>query len=215
MKKTTGITSGLILVCYGSKIEAVELDSERFNAKDVKHGYNYGIDKFYGQGDFENARKSGTAAAFIISQAPEYRRVIKIDSGYIYKTNKAACLIDNGGNNLDETRNALQRRLNAFKAKRRATEAANKDYTADVARVRQAFEVLRALLIQSISIAQSSEDYSKIGNVAGWPLRSLAADIRDIERHTKANDFPSVQRATEAISGALSDIQKLQTALKA
>lgn len=213
IERATGVTSGLMLVCHNREMKAVELNNGRFNAKDVKRGYSYKIDTLFGQGDFEESRKSGTAAAFIISQAPEYRREIKIDTGYRSYSNKASNLIDKCGNDLEETRRALQWRLRSFKADKLAREAARKDYTADVARIKADFEALRGALIAAIASAETSSDYSRIGRVAGWSLQSLAADVRDIERHAMANDFSSVQVANMAIQKALEKIAELNREL--
>ena len=214
IEKATGITNGFLLACHGKELKAVELDRGRFRANDVKRGYNYNMDTFFGHGSFEEARKSGTMAAFIISQSPEYRREVNYISESIYYRTPVAVL-DKCGNNLTETRRALQCRLNAFKTKRRAEEVASKDYTADVAEIKTKFEALRAALVEAIKSAETLNDYSRIGKVSGWSLQSLAIDIRNIENHVKANDFKSVEMATTAISGALADIKKLQLALTA
>ena len=214
IEKTTGVTSGLLLVCCSGGVKAVELNSGRFNAKDVKQRYEYSIYNFFGQGDFESARKSGTAAAFIINQASEYHRTIK-EVPYSRYYSNSTIITDKGGNDLTETRRALQDRLRAYKAEKRAREASTRDYSADVAKIKEDFEVLRGSLVEAIKNAETSSDYSKIGSVAGWSLRSLTDDIRNIERHAKANDFASVEHATKAISEALADINKLQLALTA
>jgi len=213
IEKATGITNGFLLACYGKNLKAVELDRGRFRANGIKRGYNYNMDTFFCQGSFEDARKSGTAAAFIISQAAEYRRVIANDTRVRYYSSRPDHQLDKGGNNLDETRAALYCRLRAFKTKRRAAEAASKDYSAEVAKVRASFDVLRASLVQAITGAQSSEDYSRIRKASGWSFQSLADDVLNLEKHAKANDFASVEQATKAISRALEEIVKLQNEL--
>lgn len=55
----------------------VKLNSGKFEAKDLKCNYDYHIDTFYGQGDFEQKRKSGETATYIIQQDKKYHRKIK------------------------------------------------------------------------------------------------------------------------------------------
>lgn len=69
IKKATGHTEGILLVCCRSDMNAVKLQrGGTFAAKDLPRFT--GARHFYSQGDFENARKSGTSAVFFSQRIP-------------------------------------------------------------------------------------------------------------------------------------------------
>ena len=77
IEKATGSDSGILLVYTRGEIRVCEMMCGDFYAKDLKGKYAYGIDKFYTKGNFEEVRKSGNAATFVIQQEKTIYRKAK------------------------------------------------------------------------------------------------------------------------------------------
>ena len=210
--KATGESNGILLVCVNGYVKVCEMNGGKFDAKDLKAGYEYKIDTFYGQGNFEDARKSGTAAAYFITQNKEYRRTVKEICRH-YGIDRAE--YDKCGNNLTETRRALQQRLRVYKTDKRAGEAKAQDYTADIAEIKACFSGLKARILTMLASAETCADYDRLDDVTNYNLTRLVRDIENITKHAEKKDFASVEQAKSAIFKAKNTISKLQAKLSA
>ena len=213
IEKAFGVTSALIMVCHAARLSVVELNQGKFCANDTRHGTNYIVERFCSQGDFEDVRKSGNSAAFIINQDITYRRKVKEavrSYGYSKPDEYDKC-----GNNLTEVRRQLSRRLSAYKTAKRQREAASRDYTAEVAEIKSRFAGLKTEIIVALTNAETPDDYKKVCDVQDFRFPWMVRDIQAIEEHAEANDFSSVQAATTAINNVLETIAKIKAKLAA
>ena len=210
--KATGECNGVLLVCDNDNVKVCEMNSGKFDAKDLKGRYDYKIDTFYGQGNFEDTRKSGTAAAYFVTQNKEYRRAVKEICRY-YGADYPE--YDKSGNNLTKTRSALKQRLRAYKADKRASEARAQDYAADIEEIKACFAELKARIIAMMTSAETYADYDKLDDVTNYNLTWLVRDIESITKHAAEKSFSSVEQAKNAICKAKDTIVKLQAKLSA
>ena len=208
IEKAFNVSSALLLVCNDRKLHAVKLADGRFYANDIKRGYNYEIDTFTSQGTFEEVRKSGNSAAFVINQDKKYRRKVKErEEPSRWRYNKPD-EFDKSGCNVTEAIMLLNERLRKYKYEKRLMEAKQTDFSANLAEVKAKFAKFKAELIKAITNANTSEDYRRIGNASDYTLGWLVRDIDELERHVKANDFKSVQSAKKDFDSALNGISK-------
>ncbi|OQA46790.1 MAG: hypothetical protein BWY46_01971 [Firmicutes bacterium ADurb.Bin300] len=210
--KATGASNGILLVCVNDYVKVCKMNGGKFDAKDLKAGYEYTINTFYGQGNFEDARKSGTTAAYFITQNKEYHRTVKEICRH-YGIDRAE--YDKCGNNLTETRRALQQRLRAYKTDKRASEAKAQDYTADIAEIKAYFSELKARILTMMASAETCADYDRLDDVTNYNLTWLVRDIESITEHAAEKSFASVEQAKNAICKAKDTISKLQAKLMA
>jgi DNA-directed RNA polymerase subunit F len=210
IEKITGSTNALLLLSNNGKMKIVELNSGRFNANEVKKGwYKYNIGTFFRQGDFEETRKSGNAATYIIQQDKQYRRVIKEKQG-------RTCIYINGRSRyfdeMSETEIAqyeLSKRLDLFKANKRKAEAQAIDYTATITTIEKEFATLKTEIITRLVNAEKYEDYDTITDVTNYELCWLVRDISDIKALANTKGFSSPQQAQKSIEKVRATISKM------
>lgn len=208
IEKAFNVSSALLLVCADDELHAVALNNGKFCANDMRNGYGYKIDRFTTQGTFEEVRKSGNSAVFVINQDKKYHREVKRrEEPSRWRYNKPD-EIDKSGCNVTEARMLLNERLRKYKYEKRLQEAKQTDFSAGLAEVKAKFAKFKAELIKAITNASTSEDYRKIGKASDYTLEWLVRDIDDLERHVKANDFKSVQSAKKDFNDALNGIEK-------
>lgn len=209
--KASGENTGILFIVDGEDIKVCELKKGTFEIKDLKGNYKYDIDYFFSKGDFESVRKSGTTAVYFVSQNKKYLRPIK-EKRNVYYGNRQ-CEYDKCGNNLTEAHEALNRRLQAYKKNKRASEAQAHDYTADIAEITEAFKKLKELIIEKMINAKTYVDYSKLDDVTNYKLTWLVRDIEDTSKHAAEKGFSSVEQAKYAINNVKETITKLYTKL--
>lgn len=127
----TGSNNGILLVCKGTEVRCVELNTGKFEVDAPIDKYKYSINEYYAKYDFEADRKSGKLGVFIIQQSNEYKREVKRTSTsyrYSYSNNE---IFDKSGCNLTETREALHYRLRKYKDDKRKKEVDAISYEAD------------------------------------------------------------------------------------
>ena len=208
LEKAFNVSSALLFVCHDDKLHAVKLADGRFYANDIKGRYDDRIDTFTSQGTFEDVRKSGNSAVFVINQDKKYHREVKRrEEPSRWRYNKPD-EFDKSGCNVTEARMLLNERLRKYKYEKRLQEAKQTDFSANLAEVKAKFAKFKAELIKAITNASTSEDYRKIGKASDYTLEWLVRDIDDLERHVKANDFKSVQSAKKDFNDALNGIAK-------
>ena len=217
LEKATGSDSGILLVCARDSMRLCEMNHGRFNAKDLRRGYNYNIDDFYGQGDFEAVRKSGYTAVYIIQQDKQYIGTPKPDGrGGVNYYRREDPVIDKSGCNVTEARSELERKLRQYKIEKRAREAAEVDYTQDVLEITESFAELKAELITRLTNAETSGDYEKVTDVVGYSsLTWLVRDIESIKKCATSKGFSSVSSARDAIDKSKTKIAELKGKLVA
>ena len=208
IEKAFNVSSALLLICDDDKLHVVALNNGKFCANDMKSGYSYSIDRFTTQGTFEEVRKSGNSAVFVINQEKKYRREVKRrEEPSRWRYNKPD-EIDKSGCNVTEARMLLNERLRKYKYEKRLQEAKQTDFSAGLAEVKAKFAKFKAELIKAITNASTSEDYRKISKASDYRLEWLVRDINELEKHVKANDFKSVQSAKSDFDSALKGISK-------
>ena len=77
IKKITGSNNGILLVCKGTEVRCVELNTGKLKIEVPRDKYKYSICNYYAKYDFEEDRKSGKLGVFIIQQDAEYKRGVK------------------------------------------------------------------------------------------------------------------------------------------
>lgn len=208
IEKAFNVSSALLLVCDDDELHAVALNGGKFCANDMRNGYGYKIDRFTTQGTFEEVRKSGNSAVFVINQEKKYRREVKgREEPSRWRYNKPD-EFDKSGCNISEAKRQLDNRLRKYKYEKHLNEAKRTDFSARLSEVKTKFSEFKAELIKAITSANTSEDYRKIGKVSDYGLEWLVRDINELEKHVKANDFKSVQSAKSDFDSALERISK-------
>lgn len=212
INKATGYNTGVLLVSDGQGIRVCKMEKGTIKVEGFNSGYKYNFDTFYTKGYFEDVRKSGTAAVYFIYQNDEYIRKIKEkrDNNY-YSSRK--CEYDHGGNNLTETREELNRRLQAYKRNKRLREAQAQDFTTDITEITELFARLKVLIIEKMTSAKTYTDYDKLDDVTNYNLTWLVRDIESVTQHAKEKNFSSVDQAKYAINNVKETITKLYTKL--
>lgn len=215
IEKETGSNTGILLVYSKNDMKVCELNNGKFYAKDLRKIYNYNIDTFYGQGDFETERKSGTTAMYVIQQEKQYIGKPKPEErrsySYSYRQNEPK--LDKSGYDLTEVRTALSYRLNKYKTEKRAREASEIDYTQDIADIENSFASLKNEVITALTNAKTSNDYDKIRNVVDYNFVWVVRDVENIKRQASEKSFSSVESAKNKIEEVKEKIAKFRSKL--
>ena len=213
IEKAFNVSSALLLVCNDRKLHAVKLADGRFYANDMKSKYCYEIDTFTSQGTFEEVRKSGNSAVFVINQDKKYRRAVKEREDPSRRRYNKPDEFDKSGCNVTEARMLLNERLRKYKYEKRLQEAKQTDFFENLAEVKAKFAGLKAGLITALTIAETVQEYDRLSDAIGYTLTSLVNDINSLERHTEQRDFDSVQSAKKSFGYALERIEKIREKL--
>ena len=215
IEKVIGSNNALLLMSNDNELHAVKLNHGKFQAKDIKGGYEYNIDYFYSQGDFESKRKSGEAAVYIIQQDEQYIREIKEkDSG------RTGMYINNRMRYLDEMSESeiaqiqLRKRLEIYKANKRKAEVQSTDYTAEIIKIEKEFSILKTEIISKLTNANTYEEYDLLSDVMDYKLVYLVRDIARFKNNAITKAFTSNQQAQDSINSIHSTITKLWSIIK-
>jgi DNA-directed RNA polymerase subunit F len=209
IEKVTGSNNALLLLSNNDNLHVVKLDYGKFQAKDLKGKYGYNIDTFYSQGDFENKRKTGNTALYIIQQDKQYQRIIK------EKTGRISAYINGRTRYLDEMNDSelaqiqLKERLRVYKANKRKAEAEATDYTITVKTLENEFALLKTEIISRLVNANKYEEYDILSNVMNYKLSWLVRDIASFKTKVIAKGFTSPQQAQDSINGIKLTITKM------
>jgi hypothetical protein len=210
IEKITGNSNGLLLITDDDDMNIIKLNSGKFEAKDLKCNYDYHIDTFYGQGDFEQKRKSGETAAYIIQQDKQYHRKVKEKS-----TGRTGIYINNRMRYFDEMTESeiaqynLKRRLEIYKANKRKAEAQTIDYTTDINTINNEFKTLKTEIISRLTNAETYEEYEVISKVTNYKLSFIVRDITRFKNYAINKEFTSVKQAQDSINNIKSAIAQL------
>lgn len=208
IKKITGSNSGILLVCKGTEVRCVELNTGRFGIEVPRDKYKYLIDDYCVKYNFEADRKSGKLGAFIIQQDAKYKREAKRTSSFSYYGNSSSDEFDKSGCNITETRRELRYRLNNYKADKRKREVDSISYEADLKEIKKMFQTLKEKLLVKLSEAKTSKDYKNIENIFDYRFAWMVKDIENFETNVTQNKFRTVKEATDDIAGLKEQIAK-------
>lgn len=201
IKKITGSNSGILLVCKGTEVCCVELNTGKFEVEVPRDKYKYSIDDYYVKYNFEEDRKSGKLGVFIIQQDEKYKRgVERTYSSSYYSSNSSSDEFDKSGYNITEARQALKYRLNNYKADKRKREVDSISYEADLKEIKEMFQILKKKLVLRLSEAKTSGDYKNIESVFDYSFIWMVRDMEDFETKVMHNNFSTVQEATNSIT---------------
>lgn len=215
IEKIIGSNNALLLMSDDNELHAVKLNHGKFQAKDIKGGHEYNIDYFYSQYDFENKRKSGEAATYIIQQDEQYIREIKEkDSG------RTGIYINNRMRYFDEMTESeiaqynLKKRLEVYKANKRKAEVQSTDYTTEIVKIEKAFATLKTEIISRLTNANTYKEYKMISDVTDYKLVWLVRDIAEFKNNAIKKAFISNKQAQDSINSIHSTITKLWSIIK-
>lgn len=213
IKKITGSNSGILLVCKGTEVRCVELNTGKFEIEVPRGKYKYSIDDYYAKYSFEEDRKSGKLGVFIIQQDAKYKREVKrISSFSYYYSNSSSDEFDKSGYNITEARQALKYRLNNYKADKRKREVDSISYEADLKEIKEMFQILKKKLVLRLSEAKTSEDYKNIESVFNYSFTWMVRDMENFETKVTQNNFSTVEEATNSITNLKEKIkEKIKT----
>ena len=201
IKKITGSNSGILLVCKGTEVRCVELNTGSFDVEAPRDKYKYSIDDYYAKYSFEEDRKSGELGVFIIQQDTEYKREVKrASSSYYYCNNSNSDKFDKSGCNITETRRALQYRLNNYKADKRKREVDSISYEIDLKEIKEMFQELKEKLLLKLGEAKTSEEYGNIKDIFDYKFVWMVGNIEKFETKVTQNKFRTVEEATDSIT---------------
>lgn len=215
IEKIIGSNNALLLMSDDNELRAVKLNYGKFQAKDIKGGYKYNISYFYHQGDFEDKRKSGEAAVYIIQQDKQYYRTIKEKSN-----GRTGMYINNRMRYLDEMSESeiaqiqLRKRLEIYKANKRKAEAEATDYTAEIIKIDSEFTTLKTEIILKLTNAKTYEEYKIISDITDHKLVWLVRDIAEFKNNAIKKAFISNKQAQDSINSIHSTITKLWGIIK-
>jgi hypothetical protein len=199
IEKATGSNTGILLIYSKRDMKVCVLDRGKFCAKDLRRISNYSIDTFYGQGDFETERKSGTTAVYLIQQEKQYIGKPKPKERKFYYSQQRKPEFDKSGYDVTEARNELSRRLANYKTEKRSKEASKVDYTQDITEIENSFAELKEDILTRLTKAETAEDYEKIKNVMDYRFVWVVRDIENIKKHANEKSFTSVESAKNKI----------------
>lgn len=207
--KMTGSYNGILLVCKGTEVRCVELNTGKFEIEVPRDKYKYSIDDYYAKYEFEKDRKSGKLGVFIIQQDAKYKREIKrtFSSSYYYYSNSRSDEFDKSGCNISETRRELQHRLNKYKADKRKREVNSISYEADLEEIKEMFQILKNKLVLRLSEAKTSEDYENIVSISNYNFVWMVRDIENFETKVTQNKFRNIEEATDSIKSLKEQIE--------
>lgn len=215
IEKVIGSNNALLLMSDGNELHVVKLNHGKFQAKDIKGGYKYNIKNFYTQGDFENKRKSGETAVYIIQQDKQYHRTIKEKSN-----GRTGMYINNRMRYFDEMTESeiaqynLKKRLEVYKANKRKAEVQSTDYTAEIIKIEKIFSTLKTEIISKLTNANTYEEYKMISDVTDYKLVRLVHDIAKFKNSAIKKAFTSNKQAQDSINSIHSTITKLWSIVK-
>lgn len=208
IKKMTGSYDGILLVCKGTEVRCVELNTGKFKVEVPRDKYKYSIDDYYTKYSFEEDRKSGKLGVFIVQQDTKYKRKVKrTSSSYYYYGNSSSDEFDKSGCNITEARRALKYRLNTYKANKRKREVDAISYEADLKEIKEMFSKLKAKLVLKLSEAKTSEEYDKLENVFNYRFVWMVKDIEKMEKKVTQNKFNTIKEATDDIKSLKEQIE--------
>lgn len=208
IEKITGSNKGILLVCKGTEVRCVELNTGKFKVEVPRDKYKYSIDDYYTKCDFEEDRKSGKLGVFIIQQDTKYKRGIKRTfSSYHYYSNSSSVEFDKSGCNITEVRQALKYRLNNYKADKRKREVDSINYEADLKEIKEMFQTLKEKLLVKLSEAKTSEDYKNIENILNYRFVWMVSDMEKFENKVMQNNFCTIKEATDSIKSLKEQIE--------
>ena len=212
VEKITGSNNGILLICTRGKMKICEMSCGKFIAKDLKGMYGYGIDKFYRHGDFEESRKSGKTAIYVVQQERQYigKPTFKetYGGGVRYSNQNSKPIIDKSGYNVSEVRDALNYRFRQYKAEKRAKEAAQVDYRKDLTEVVDLFSKLKSEVVKRLTIAETYEDYDILSSVMNYQFSWIVRDIERARKKVSEKSFSSVSDARKTFSDIKDAITK-------
>ena len=208
IQKMTGSYDGILLVCKGTEVRCVELNTGKFEIEIPRDKYKYSIAEYYRKSDFEEDRKSGKLGVFIIQQDAKYKREVKrTSSSYYYYGNSNSDEFDKSGCNITETRRALKYRLNTYKADKRKREVDSISYETDLKEIKEMFQTLKEKLLVKLSEAKTSEDYRDIENIFDYRFVRMVSDIEKFENKVTQNNFRTIEEATNSIKSLKEQIE--------
>lgn len=207
--KMTGSYNGILLVCKGTKVRCVELNTGKFEIEVPRDKYKYSIDDYYAKYEFEKDRKSGKLGVFIIQQDAKYKREIKrtFSSSSYYYSNSRSDEFDKSGCNISETRRELQHRLNKYKADKRKREVDSISCEADLKEIKEMFQILKNKLVLRLSEAKTSEDYENIVSISNYNFVWMVRNIENFETKVTQNKFRNIEEATDSIKSIKEQIE--------
>ena len=200
IEKITGSNNALLLIADGNQLHAAKLNYGKFQAKDIKGGYEYNIGYFYSQGDFEHKRKSGEKALYVIQQDKQYIRTIKEKQGRtcVYFNNRIRCFDEMSDTELAQYE--LMRRLKTFKANKRKAEVQATDYTTTVKVIEKDFATLKSEIVSRLTNAITYEDYKILSDAINYRLQYLVRNIADFKNKAVTKGFISNEQAQNSIN---------------
>lgn len=201
IKKMTRSYDGILLVCKGTEVRCVELNTGKFKVEAPRDGYKYSIDDYYTKYSFEEDRKSGKLGVFIVQQDTKYKRKVKRTSSfYYYYGNSSSDEFDKSGCNITEARQALKYRLDNYKADKRKREVDSISYEAELKEIKEMFQTLKEKLLIKLSEAKTSEDYKNIKNIFDYNFVWITNNIEIFETKVMQNKFRTIEEATGSIT---------------
>lgn len=210
IKKITGSNNGVLLVCKGTEVYCVELNTGKLKIEVPRGKYKYSISDYYAKYDFEEDRKGGKLGVFIIQQDAEYKREVKriSISNSSYYSNSNSNEFDKSGCNVTETRQALKYRLNNYKADKRKREVDSISYESDLKEIKEMFQTLKKKLLIKLSEAKTTEEYGSVEDVFDYSFVWMVRDIERLETKVMQNKFCTVEEATNSITKLKEQIAK-------
>ena len=210
IKKITGSNNGVLLVCKGTEVYCVELNTGKLKIEVPRGKYKYSISNYYAKYDFEEDRKGGKLGVFIIQQDAEYKREVKriSISNSSYYSNSNSNEFDKSGCNITETRQALKYRLNNYKADKRKREVDSISYESDLKEIKEMFQTLKKKLLIKLSEAKTTEEYGSVEDVFDYSFVWMVRDIERLETKVMQNKFRTVEEATNSITKLKEQIAK-------
>ncbi len=213
IEKETGSNTGILLIYSKREMKVCVLDNGKFYAKDLRRAYDYNIDTFYGQGDFEEVRKSGNTAMYVIQQEKQYIGKPKPEERKSYYSQQQKSELDKSGYDLTEVRAELSRKLKKYKTEKRAKEASEIDYTQDITDIENSFTELKEMIISNLTKAKTSNDYERINNVIKYEFVWMVRDIENIKINAIEKSFSSVDSAKNKIKEVKEKIANFKSKL--
>lgn len=208
IEKVTGSNNALLLLSDEGKLHAVRLDDGKFQAKDIRNSYGFGIDTFYSQGGFEEKRKSGNNAVYVIQQDESYFRPKKKEIGRIgiYSGGRMHYFDEMTDSELAQYK--LRERLEIYKANKRKAEAQAIDYTSALVALENEFYALKAEIVSRLKRAETYEEFDLIHDMLSFNFCYLIKEIGYFRAKVIAKNFESPQKAEDEINRIKDTINK-------
>lgn len=213
IEKITGSDTGILLICSDETMKVCKMNAGTFNAKYLKSAYHNRIDTFYTQNYFNEVRKSGNTATYIIQQEKQYIRKPKPEKISYHGSNNNKPEIDKSGFNITEAKKELLCKLQQYKKEKYAKEASEIDFTQDVVEITKSFAELKTAIIEFLIKADTVEEYSALTKVFNYSLTWLVRDIKKVEKHALSKSFSSVKSANQAINEIKTKIASIKSEL--